>query len=99
MKLNLPIFVRNFNEFLKKLLFYAKHINKILSNLTPVNYQINMHIIRMICKKEKLSFIVETNAKEINILMLYILNFSLFFYLYKKIRRPRTKENKIKKIE
>ena len=95
MKLNLPIFVRNFNEFLKILYFYIHNINNILNtNFFQLNYKINMNIIRRICDKEKQNFIIEINVETINILLLYILNSILFLYLYIKNKHRNKNTNK-----
>ena len=52
----------------------------------------------MICDIENQIFLFETNTKQINILMLYILKFYLFLYLYKIITQNKMKQkNQLKK--
>ena len=67
-----------FVYFYKLTTLYLKYINKTLNNCLPTNFKINLNLIKKYCLKEHLEFLYEINTNQINIFIIYILNFNLF---------------------
>ena len=77
LKLKFCFLFKNIFVLLKYLFLRLNYINDVLSKCLPINLKININIIKMLCEKEKSFILFEIDTKQINIIFLYILNFTL----------------------
>ena len=77
LKLKFCLFFKIIFIYLKYLRLCFKYINDALSKYFPINMKINLDIIKILCEKEKSLILFEITTKNINIIILYFLNFSL----------------------